>query len=289
MLQRAVATAWLVLLGGWLAACQPSPPEDAADEGDSQRVAVIEGEAITQGELDEWIKDELFREQTDDLAAAEVYELRSRSLQDLIDERLLEAEAETARRLDRGAAAPRARGARPDQRRAGDRLLREEPAADGRRHPRPGRGSHPHLSRRTARRRGQGRAAQAREGRGAAGAAAGHGGRRRPLDRSRRRTGHDRGVQRFPVPLLRARERGREADPAALSDAGALRLPPPPAGAHPPGGAGAPPKRRPAPTRRAASGTSTTSSSPTSARSPPPTSSATRRSSSSTRRPSSSA
>ncbi len=94
MLQRAAATAWLVLLGGWLAACQPSPPQAAPDEEGSQRVALLEGEAITQGELDEWIKDELFREQTDDLAAAEVYELRSRSLQDLIDERVVEAEAE---------------------------------------------------------------------------------------------------------------------------------------------------------------------------------------------------
>lgn len=94
MLQRAAATAWLLLLGGWFAACQPSPAQDAGDQEDSARVAVLEGEAITQGELDEWIKDELFREQTDDLAAAEVYELRSRSLQGLIDERVLEAEAE---------------------------------------------------------------------------------------------------------------------------------------------------------------------------------------------------
>jgi protein-disulfide isomerase len=94
MLQRAVATAWLVLLGGWFAACQPSPSRDAGDEEDSTNVALLEGEAISQGELDEWIKEALFREQTDDLAASEVYELRSRMLQDLIDERVLEAEAE---------------------------------------------------------------------------------------------------------------------------------------------------------------------------------------------------
>jgi protein-disulfide isomerase len=94
MLQRAVATAWLLLLAGGFAACQPSPVQDAEDESDSQSVALLDGEAISQGELDEWIKEELFREQTEDLAAAEVYELRSRSLQEMIDERVLEAEAD---------------------------------------------------------------------------------------------------------------------------------------------------------------------------------------------------
>ena len=93
MLQRVAATAWLVLLCCGLAACHPSPPHGAPDEQDSQPVAVLEGEPITQGELDEWIKDELFRDQTDDLAPSSVYELRSRSLEGLIDERVLEAEA----------------------------------------------------------------------------------------------------------------------------------------------------------------------------------------------------
>jgi len=93
MLQRAAATAWLVILGSWLAACHPSPPQAGLGEQDSQRVAVLEGEAITQGELDDWIKDELFRDQTDDLAPSSVYELRSRSLEGLIDERVAEAEA----------------------------------------------------------------------------------------------------------------------------------------------------------------------------------------------------
>jgi protein-disulfide isomerase len=93
MLQRAAATAWLLLLGGGFAACQPSPAKDAGDAADSQRVAVFEGEPITQGELDDWIKDQLFRDQTEGGAAAELYELRSSSLQELIDERVLEAEA----------------------------------------------------------------------------------------------------------------------------------------------------------------------------------------------------
>jgi protein-disulfide isomerase len=94
MLLRAAATAWLVVLCGGLAACHPSPPQSDRDAGDSASVAVLEGEPITQGELDDWIKESLFREQTDDLAPSEVYELRSRSLQGLLDERIVEAEAE---------------------------------------------------------------------------------------------------------------------------------------------------------------------------------------------------
>jgi len=93
MLQRSAATAWLVVLGSWLAACQPSPTPSAEDAQGSKPVAVLEGEPITQAELDAWIKDDLFRQQTDDLAAAEVYELRSRSLQNLLDQRIVEAEA----------------------------------------------------------------------------------------------------------------------------------------------------------------------------------------------------
>jgi protein-disulfide isomerase len=95
MFQRAAAAVWLLLLACGLAACRPAGPQQSADGADdSQRVAVLEGEAITQGELDDWIKEQLFLEQTDDGAAASVYELRSRSLQDLLDERILEAEAE---------------------------------------------------------------------------------------------------------------------------------------------------------------------------------------------------
>ena len=94
MLQRAAATVWLLVLCGGLAACHPSPQKAAPGAGDSESVAVFEGQPITQGELDAWIKDSLFRDQTDDLAPAEVYELRSRSLQHLLDERIVKAEAE---------------------------------------------------------------------------------------------------------------------------------------------------------------------------------------------------
>lgn len=94
MFVRSAATAWLVILCSWLAACHASPRQAGQDEQDSELVAVLEGESITQDELDEWIKDDLFREQTEDLAPGATYELRSRSLQKLLDERVVDAEAE---------------------------------------------------------------------------------------------------------------------------------------------------------------------------------------------------
>jgi protein-disulfide isomerase len=96
MLQRAAATVWLLVCCGGLAACHPSPsssPQAGLEAGASESVAVLEGEPITQGQLDEWIKESLFRDQTDDFAPAEVYELRSRSLQRMLDERIVAAEA----------------------------------------------------------------------------------------------------------------------------------------------------------------------------------------------------
>jgi len=93
MLQRTAAAAGLLLLGCWLLACQPSPTEHGAGPQDSETVASIDGQPISQAELDAWIKEDLFRDQTEDRAAAELYELRARSLERLIDERILAAEA----------------------------------------------------------------------------------------------------------------------------------------------------------------------------------------------------
>jgi len=56
-------------------------------------VARVAGETISEGELDAWIKDELWRSQTDDGNASKVYSLRARGLDRMIDQRLLDAEA----------------------------------------------------------------------------------------------------------------------------------------------------------------------------------------------------
>ena len=93
MLQRSMLPSALCLLVGWLVACQPSPSTPGASPDASEPVATVDGQTITQAELDAWVKEDLFREQTEDRAATELYELRSRSLERLIDERILAAEA----------------------------------------------------------------------------------------------------------------------------------------------------------------------------------------------------
>jgi protein-disulfide isomerase len=93
MLQRTALTAGLLLLSVWLAACQPSATNGGTSPGAGETVATIDGQAISQAELDAWIKEDLFREQTENSAAAELYDLRASALERLIDERILEAEA----------------------------------------------------------------------------------------------------------------------------------------------------------------------------------------------------
>jgi protein-disulfide isomerase len=93
MSKRAAVAAWSLLLACGVAACQPRPAQTGAGAQDATRVAVLDGMPISQGELDAWIKEDLFRSQTEDNAPAELYELRSSALQKMIDERILAAEA----------------------------------------------------------------------------------------------------------------------------------------------------------------------------------------------------
>jgi protein-disulfide isomerase len=93
MSKRAAVAAWFVFVGCGLAACQPSASQPAADPQDATQVALLDGKPISQGELDAWIKEDLFRSETEDGAPAELYELRTRALEKLLDERILAAEA----------------------------------------------------------------------------------------------------------------------------------------------------------------------------------------------------
>jgi protein-disulfide isomerase len=63
------------------------------DEGAGTPVATVGGETITEGELDAWIKDELWRNQTDDGNPSKVFNLRQRGLDRMIEKRLIDAEA----------------------------------------------------------------------------------------------------------------------------------------------------------------------------------------------------
>ncbi|MBM4384532.1 MAG: thioredoxin domain-containing protein [Deltaproteobacteria bacterium] len=75
-----------------LVACNGASSGKAADASGAP-VARVAGETISEGELDAWIKDELWRSQTEDGNASKVYALRARGLERMIDQRLLDAEA----------------------------------------------------------------------------------------------------------------------------------------------------------------------------------------------------
>jgi len=67
----------------------------ATSRGDapSPKVASADDIAITLEELDDWVKEQLFRERTDDRDPARVYDVRIRSLDPLIEQRVIEREA----------------------------------------------------------------------------------------------------------------------------------------------------------------------------------------------------
>ena len=88
-------TPLLLALAAALALACPAPPEAEADaSGDPTVVARIGDEAITAGELDAWIKDELFDRETSNGDPAKLHELRAASLENLISKRLLDMAAE---------------------------------------------------------------------------------------------------------------------------------------------------------------------------------------------------
>jgi protein-disulfide isomerase len=66
-----------------------------AGENGAEVVATVGGDDITLAELDAWIKDDLFEEQTQSRSAAAVHEFRAERLHAMIDDRLLAAEAKS--------------------------------------------------------------------------------------------------------------------------------------------------------------------------------------------------
>jgi protein-disulfide isomerase len=78
-----------------LVALACTPPDGAAGDGEGGATAAeFGGTIITLAELDEAIRQNLFEDATDQGDPATLYELRSTALDSIIDERLLEAEAE---------------------------------------------------------------------------------------------------------------------------------------------------------------------------------------------------
>jgi hypothetical protein len=87
---RSVSPVWLLI--ATLAGCNGNA-NGVIDEAAGKPVATLDGQTITQGELDAWIKEELWRNQTDDGNPSKVFSLRQRGLDRMIDQRLLDAEA----------------------------------------------------------------------------------------------------------------------------------------------------------------------------------------------------
>jgi protein-disulfide isomerase len=90
MTLRALALA--VTTAAALSACNGNA-QGVVDESGGTPVATVGGTTITQAELDAWIKEELWRTQTDDGNANKVFSLRQRGLDRMIDQRLIDAEA----------------------------------------------------------------------------------------------------------------------------------------------------------------------------------------------------
>lgn len=71
-----------------------SEPGSASEPGEEEAAATVNGETITVGELDAFIKERLFERATQGGDEAKLHELRSSALQDMIRKRLVAQEAE---------------------------------------------------------------------------------------------------------------------------------------------------------------------------------------------------
>lgn len=68
-------------------------PAVDGEPGDPTAAARIDGAEITVAEVDAWIKDELFRQASQDGDGGKLHELRSQAIDNMINERLIEREA----------------------------------------------------------------------------------------------------------------------------------------------------------------------------------------------------
>lgn len=75
------------------------PPEKTAEQGPEDKekggtvAAELNGETILVSDIDAWIKEQLFAQASENQDPTKLYELRSKALDDMIHERLLEKEA----------------------------------------------------------------------------------------------------------------------------------------------------------------------------------------------------
>lgn len=82
-------------------ACQHFGQDQPQDDGSggpasTATAAIVDGRTITVGELDEFVKEELFDDATSERNPASLYEVRSRALKGMIDELIIEKAAAAA-------------------------------------------------------------------------------------------------------------------------------------------------------------------------------------------------
>lgn len=82
-------------------ACQHLSQDESHGDGsggpaDSLAAATVDGRTVTVGELDEYIKENLFSEATSERNPATLYEVRSRSVEEMINELIVEKAASAA-------------------------------------------------------------------------------------------------------------------------------------------------------------------------------------------------
>ncbi len=92
---RLAAIALLQSLLLAVACSQPATPDsaDAQASADATPAVRIGDEVVTVGELDEWIKNQLFEQETEDGKTSKLYEVRAGAAENLVAQRLLDAEA----------------------------------------------------------------------------------------------------------------------------------------------------------------------------------------------------
>lgn len=86
-----------LLAFGCSRASTPTTPAggDAAGVDASSVVAVVDGQPISAGDLESWIKDDLYQQEIEGKGPAELYEYREQGLERMIDDRLVRAEAKS--------------------------------------------------------------------------------------------------------------------------------------------------------------------------------------------------
>lgn len=87
-LQHSLAVLAVLLLASCARVGTPAEPG-----GDPTTVARLDGTEISAAEVDAWIKDELFRQASQDGDTAKLHELRRNAIDNMINERLVEREA----------------------------------------------------------------------------------------------------------------------------------------------------------------------------------------------------